>query len=255
MLVPVNVCPAVPETVARSGRAIEFVDLRSAELPDVDVKAAVEILRARPSRFGGVIWVRPYGSLHDATAEFALLRAALPEGLLLDDRCLCAPDPSLPDLGIGTDAYFYSTGPAKVVSIGGGGFGRARADRTDEPSPVSEAADAYLGAIRRELERVEPVRERNRALYDSGLEPWRLPDRYQNWRYHLLLENADEVRALLWERGIPSSRHYRPAAPHPDAFPRAFEFQRRVLNLFLGPEIDPDMARQAVDVIGTHGRG
>ena len=119
-LLPANVCPIVPLTLLKAGRGFEFVDIDEVSLC-LDADRLLDRLRTAPGRYGGVLFVRTYGMEDSRDALFAEIRERGPELMLVDDRCLCRPrfdEPTPP----GVDAVLYSTGYAKPVDLGFGGF-------------------------------------------------------------------------------------------------------------------------------------
>ncbi len=147
-LLPANVCPVVPLTFRKAGRAFRLVDLDPEEL-GMDRGRCLEIVAKGPEAWAGVLYVRPYGAMMPAAdGFFAALKALRPGLLTVDDRCLCAPDPPDPNAaGVpGADVTLYSTGPGKPVNLGFGGFAHALegvAYRRWE-APYSEAALARV---------------------------------------------------------------------------------------------------------------
>jgi hypothetical protein len=125
VLVPVNVCPIVPVTFRKAGRAFSFVDIDPSDL-GMDQGACLDRIRAGHGGVGGLLYVRPYGAEEGAEEDVeAFFRAAKqhdPTLLVIDDKCLCPPDLAGDRLSAAADVSLFSTGRAKYVDIGGGGF-------------------------------------------------------------------------------------------------------------------------------------
>ncbi len=122
-LLPANVCPVVPLALMAAGRRFELIDLEARTL-----SMSEDLLRERLAGHGwspvaGVVYVRTYGAELDAGPLFSRLRTLDPQLLIIDDRCLCRPVPDISELDRqGADAVLFSTGYAKQVDLGFGGF-------------------------------------------------------------------------------------------------------------------------------------
>ncbi len=122
-LLPANVCPVVPLALLAANRDFEFIDLDPQTLCMDQSLLHRRLVAGRQPSVSGVIFVRTYGIDHDATQFFRALREARPKLLIVDDRCVCRPEPDatvLPEEG--ADVLLFSTGSSKQVDLGFGGF-------------------------------------------------------------------------------------------------------------------------------------
>ncbi|QLC22267.1 hypothetical protein HFP51_08815 [Parasphingopyxis sp. CP4] len=149
-LVPANVCPAIPLALAEAEAEFEFVDINPETLClDTQLVADRIADRSQPS-VSGIIYVRSYGISGPASDDLGALRAALaPRGILIDDRCLGAPETDLGALDLlGADAAIFSTGYAKVIDIGGGGYGVVAPHLTYSAPSKSLSASAFEAVVK-----------------------------------------------------------------------------------------------------------
>jgi dTDP-4-amino-4,6-dideoxygalactose transaminase len=122
-LLPSNVCPVVPLTLIAAQRPFEFIDLDPASLCMSHALLQQRLTCKALPRVAGIVFVRTYGAVFDITSEFQALKTLQPELLLVDDRCLSRPllEREEGDWQ-GADVLLFSTGHAKPVDVGFGGF-------------------------------------------------------------------------------------------------------------------------------------
>ena len=122
-LLPANVCPVVPLTLIAAQRPFEFIDLDPVSLCMSHAFVQQRLASTALPRVAGIIFVRTYGVTFDVTSEFQSLKTAQPELLLVDDRCLSRPLVEREEVDWqGADVLLFSTGYAKPVDVGFGGF-------------------------------------------------------------------------------------------------------------------------------------
>ncbi len=236
-LLPANVCPVVPLALLAAGRRFEFIDLDPESL-----HMSEKLLRRRLADRGqpaitGVVFVRTYGAELDARALFRRLRTLDRRLLIIDDRCLCRPLPEVSELDLqGADAVLFSTGYAKQVDLGFGGFAHL-----DERVPYLERHRRFDGA---DLERVTAlykshIRSRTPIYRDDGaggergeldrllwLETTRPAIAWDEYRA-LVLAKRHQAEARRAEINAIYRRRIRDAAQLPPAF-HHWRFQARV---------------------------
>jgi len=244
-LLPVNVCPIVPLTFLKAGRPFCFVDISEPDLA-LDRDQCLERLRASEEGFAGILYVRTYGTESDADAFFQAAHTLVPDLLLIDDRCLCPPDLSGHRLSALADATLFSTGRAKHVDLGSGGFAHLgegvpyrrhhgtsteaaiRAIDRQVKQAVARGApfegtdgewldlsvpdrtwESYERAVRTLLPEIAEHKRRLNAIYTAALpEEIRLPARFQSWRFHIVVPRPDRLVERLFAEGLFASRHY-----------------------------------------------
>lgn len=244
-LLPANVCPVVPLTFLKAKVPFEFVDITSEDL-HMDLEACQRLLSANEGSYGGLLYVHSYGDPSTPKECFAEIKEANPDLLLIDDRCLCVPDLE-PDGSPAADVVLYSTGYAKIVDLGIGGY--AFLDEKTiyderEPPPFRPPAweqieqdyklcletgspykyvdsdwlqtEADLSSWSRYSERVRNnlkisliQRRHINAVYDELIpEERRLPPDYQQWRYNVRVKDSKRTLSAIFSGGLFASSHY-----------------------------------------------
>jgi hypothetical protein len=261
-LLPANVCPIVHEVLEAAAQAFQLIDLEEPSL-EIDHHACIEQLRARPGGFAGLLFVRPYGSERDPTAFLAALKEVQRDLFIIDDKCLCRPDPAGHHLSAAADVTLFSTGRAKYADIGGGGFAHL-SDSVPYRSTFDDPAPAWVDAgepdltwdqyQQRVLAAVELADEQKRTLNRiySELLPQEIQflPQFQNWRFHIKVPAADELIRTIFTNGLFASRHYPPLSG--GRFPVAEQLHASVVNLFNDRYFDQERARNMVQLILRH---
>src|SRR5260221_939885 len=115
-LLPANICPIVPITFLKAGVPFELVDISATNL-HIDLEQAEALAKSR--KVGGLLYTHTYGGASTPDDFFRLLKSTSPELIIVDDRCLCVPEF---EVSSSADVVLYSTGYAKIVELGFGGY-------------------------------------------------------------------------------------------------------------------------------------
>ena len=257
----------------------------------LDADRLLDRLRTAPGRYGGVLFVRTYGMEDSRDALFAEIRERGPELMLVDDRCLCRPrfDEPIPP---GVDAVLYSTGYAKPVDLGFGGFA-SLADGVEYRGielPYDERAlerltASYKTAIREQApleyedgpwldtrapgkppeeyralveQRAQGCYERKRRIneiYSAGIpEQVRLERLFQDWRFNILVEDKERLLASIFAAELFASSHYADMTGilSRGRSPVAERLHGRVVNLFNDRYYSEERAERTVALVRGH---
>ena len=247
-LIPANVCPVVPLTFLKAEVPFEFVDIHeeyfSMSIEDIGLK-----LREKPSDYQGIFWVRSYGRVSPMEETFLEWKKISPEIEILDDRC--PSKPLLPDEIEATvaDMMLFSTGYAKPVELGGGGYAYLQEEKElftgtlsykieeenalmnlvreyqqsakalppqryewlGEKEGIHDRLDPYFQTIREKREANSRHREKMTAIYDEKLSSKfeRANHVGHEWRYLLLVDDPGRYLKKIFKNELFASSHYR----------------------------------------------
>jgi hypothetical protein len=291
ILLPANVCVDVPLTVRHAGPTLELVDIEVPALI-IDRAECLRRVRAAPERYAGLVFVHPYGADFDPEPFFGELRRASPKLLLIDDRCLCPPDPEASRVAPNADLTLWSTGRRKYLDLGGGGFarlagscpyvaqharfdpqawlevaaaaraavaGRRRFEVTDRdwldlgPAPCSW--QEYRARILEALPRAVERRRLLNAVYAEHIaQEVQLPPAFQQWRFNVVVPEPERLLRSFAEAGLFAGRHYASLGGvfGPEVCRRAEELHASIVNLFNDEHFDEARAREAARLVGDH---
>jgi hypothetical protein len=288
-LIPANVCADVPATFIEADQPFLLADLDPHSL-EIDLNCYLDDGDGRP--LGGIVFVRAYGSEGDRTEVFAKMKAHHPGVVVVDDKCLCRPDPDGHRLTPLADLTLFSTGPAKYADLGEGGFAHVSEnipyERYPEPFDATAFAEQKLTCKKALAESIpfpgnapgwldlrapEVTWEEHRAQLMSHLETIDrhkrlinaiyeelLPDeiqmhaRMQNWRFNILVSEPAPLVADIVRHGLFASRHYAllTSTFGSGRFPVAEQLRARVVNLFNDLHFDEAQARRVAFLVLRH---
>jgi len=286
-LLPANVCPIVPLTFLKAGVPYEFVDI-SPDTLHMDLDQVRERLSTAGGGYGGLVYVHTYGDPVTPNYAFLEIKQRHPRLLLIDDRCLCVPELQ-PDPRSAADVLLYSTGYAKIVDLGFGGYAFLR-DQVDvvhrrlpyKPEALRRLERDYKKAIEigrpytyidtdwletdAELPSWAQYTERIRGSLSSSLEQrrcinaiydavlptdMRLPANYQLWRYNIRVKDNRKTLAAIIAGRLFASSHYASLAGifGPGAGSNAAKLASQAINLFNDHHYTPEMAERTAQLV------
>lgn len=269
-LLPANVCPIVPLVLLKAKRKFEFVDI-SPETLCMDHDAIMSRWMKTSERPAGIIYVRSYGAVFDTSTIFSKIKSLSPNSLVIDDRCLCSPDFN-GELLPNTDAILYSTGYAKYVDIGSGGFGLISNElpyfRSELPFSATDLDELtcsyksclatresysykdsdwldttapeldwvqYRSLVEKERDKASVLKNTINSIYSAGVPcEAQLVNEFQAWRFNIFVKDNSSVLDVIRRAGLFASSHYESLAGvfGPGDAPVAEKIQRQVVNLF-----------------------
>ena len=287
-LLPANVCPIVPAVFAKAGKTFQFVDIEQTSLC-LNQAESLAILDRGDSRYAGLLFVRTYGHQGDFEAFFRAIKRIDRELLIVDDRC--AARPQFNESGGVADLELYSSGYAKFVDLGWGGWGFLRtglpynresmpfepADHDalveqlrrllrsggrfeypksnwlDTTPPTMDASDFEVLVSRRATEAAEHRTQLN-SIYAAALDKWAGPKDCRDWRFSLFCPEPTALLQVIFASNHFASAHYQSLVPifGCGEAPVAESVGRRVVNLFNDFRYTPERARQLAEIVRAH---
>lgn len=286
-LLPANICPIVPITFFKAGVPIEFVDIRGDTL-NMDMGEAEARLLQWPRDYGGVLYAHTYGDPSTPDESLSGLKKRFPELLLIDDRCLCVPDLE-PREDSAADVILYSTGYAKIVDIGFGGYAfmKDEVPYASRPMPFRQDDLVALEADYRAcIEAGRPYRYKDsdwlqtetdlpgwadyrqqvqaglttslghrqeiNAVYNSRIPSQaQLPQQFQLWRFNTRVPDKRRVQEAIFGAGLFASSHYASLDGIMGAGggSNASQLAGQVINLFNDHHYTLEMAEKTADIV------
>lgn len=284
-LLPANICPIVPITFLKAGIPLQFVDISLRTL-HMDLDQAEDLIQN--SNFGGLLYAHTYGELSTPNDFFETIRGFSPDLTIIDDRCLCVPDLEF-DSANQADIQLYSTGYAKIVDLGSGGYafmkdgvGYQPAYLPFLPGDYEEIERAYKDAVRqrarfayadsdwletdmavpswneycRQIEQTRTESLEHRALLNEIYaimlpQEIQFPARYQSWRFNIRVKDQRRVLDAIFSSGFFASSHYASLAGvmQDGKAPEAEALGERIVNLFNDHHFSSDQAEQVCKII------
>ena len=288
-LLPANVCPIVPVTFLKAKVSFEFFDI-DPQSQSMDQDAVYSRIQSDSDSISGLIYVHSYGFKQNIRSLFETIGKKWPEKYLIDDQCTCIPDTSGISVLEHSSLTLFSTGYAKFVEFGKGGFGflgqRALYNEyreqfnnlahcqlveqmktalskdlpfvyQDSPwlmydNDISERT--YIESINKKIPNVVINKERINSIFMENL-----PNEIQmgakfSWRFNLQVNNKDHLLNKIFESGLFASSHYKPLSSvfGGGEAPVAAHFHNRMLNLFNDHRFTEEMAFKVCKIINRN---
>ncbi len=288
-LLPANICPIVPAIFLKAKQAFELVDISPSSL-GMDEEIVLDKVKSNPNQYAGVLYVHSYGSEFVPRLFFQELKNLLPSLAIIDDRCLCMPTFSEPDFA-NFDLVIYSTGYAKYVDIGSGGYGWLNNVFHYRPSFVEYSHDSqmlferdlntaishnskflytindwlngslfnktrteYRNIVQIELKRIRSLKSKINKIYSEGLPAeMQFSSEFQNWRFNIRTTHKKYFLKHIFSAGLFASSHYTSLGGImcEGKFPKAKTLHQHIINLFNDRYFTEENAHQTVSIINT----
>jgi hypothetical protein len=210
-LLPLNICPIVPDTFLRTNIKFEFVDINTNTLC-MDENLALEAIK-NDSSIGGVLFVKTFGIKMDGEVFYQKIKDANPDVFIIDDQCL-----SIQDFGFDINdslasLTLFSSGYSKYVDIGYGGFGFLKDDEFKgvfQDASKGEDFLAYKADIQKRIPLMRQHKERINGIYRKKISSdLHLGEDFENWRFSILINNKELLlKKIFQEEGLFASSHY-----------------------------------------------
>lgn len=230
VLLPANICESVAKVLQYAGMDIQFVDVQANNLC-IDQSTVLQTAHSAAM----LLFVHTYGVETDFSDFFLQVKAANPDIIIVDDKCLCLP--TIGEIDSNADLVLYSTGAKKMVNLGGGAIGYV-ADKWEydeiEVAPIDYLTNEMwlldTKQLYMKMDAMIAHKEKLNAVYRKMLpSAIQLPDAYQHWRFNILTDKKDEILKALFVEGLFASSHYRSLS---NDCVVAENLHEHVLNLF-----------------------
>lgn len=250
-LIPANVCSNVPEILDEASVKYQLVDIDARTLC-MDEQYVLDYAK----EISGIVMVHTYGVETDFAPFYRQLRAANPDILIVDDRCLCMPsfEPNTYD----ADLVLYSFSEKKQVNLGKGSMAyvseHVRYEECSIPAQsflTKEKWNLNEGEVLAAMDAAIAHKEKLNAIYKKKLpKEIQLPGAYQHWRFNILVQNKEEILKALFDAGLFASSHYK--ALSEESAPIATNLSAHVINLFNDFYYTEEQAIKTCEIIKKH---
>lgn len=288
-ILPANICPIVPLTFRKARISYEFVDISPVTVA-LDEGLVANTLDKRSNEFAGLLFVHTYGDPTPFSDFFSSLKVKYPSLVIIDDRCLCMPDFSMPNTDL-ADVTLYSTGYGKMIDAGVGGFGYINPAMKYcphrlkfKPTDLAELESRYKAAIARRTpfeytdshwldtkpltnpERlmdtinsrktaVTQHKDRLNSIYADELpSSIQFDSRFQMWRFSIRVPHKEILLETIFREGLFASSHYASLGGilGEGSFTQAERLFDSVVNLFNDHHYSVEQAKRTVEIVNRH---
>jgi len=255
-LLPLNVCPIVPDTLIKAGKEFEFCDI---ELDTLCMDSSLIFDKIKEDEsIDGLLFVKTFGVEVNTQPLYQKVKSMKNDLFIIDDMC---PSIQRFDYDIENsyaDMALFSSGYSKYVDIGFGGYGFVKEREFRDIFENQTDTDEFIAYKREIEENIKLMRVHKKSLndiYKEIIDPkYYLGDKWNNWRFSLMVENKGEILEEIFKvDGLFASSHY----PQVD-----YEYVKsaqknsntkkihdKILNLFNDFRYDKEKAIQTANIV------
>jgi len=255
-LLPLNVCPIVPDTFIKANKEFEFCDI-NLETLCMDENIILEKIQ-QDDTIDGILFVKTFGIEFDVQPLFKKIKLINKDIFIIDDMCPCIQEFDYDIENSNADMTLFSSGYSKYVDIGYGGYGFVKYEIFKDIFNDKTKTKEFLEYKDEILERIPLMKqhknELNKIYKDNIPKHLHLGDKFNNWRFSLLVENKDEILEDIFKiDGLFASSHYPQVdfnyTSNPIINSNVKKVHDKILNLFNDFRFTKDKAYKVVDII------
>ncbi len=290
IILPTNICHDVYFLLQLMGNELLFLDINPDTL-EIDMEHASEKIKTSKSVI--LLWNHTYGKEEVPYEFFNGAKETNPGLIIIDDRCLCNPAFfQLAEEDNIIDLILFSTGAKKQIDLGHGAFGVMKEKYNISTEYYDFEESAYIGLKSSFKQAVDPLQE-IKSDYAWGLtkitlpreeefkkqinseqakwaghktqliniyneelrKPFKIDERFNTWRFNILVKNKSEILDRLKENNLYASGHYPSigSISGEGDYPVAERLFKHVINLFIDKYYTEEKAIKTTQIINEYG--
>lgn len=261
-LLPLNVCPIVPDTFIKANKRFEFIDINIDTLC-MDEELIIKKIQ-EDSTIDGILFVKTFGIEFDIQPLYKKIKELNNDIFIIDDMCPCIQEFDYDIENSYANMALFSSGYSKYVDIGYGGYGFLKdkefknifEDKTNVQNFIE-----YKDEILKQIPLMKKHKsELNKIYQDNIPKHLHLGDKFNNWRFSILIKNKDEILEEIFKiNGLFASSHYPQVdynyVANPVKNSNTKKIHDEILNLFNDFRFTKEKAYQIVDIINNKIKG
>lgn len=256
-ILPLNICPIVPETFIKANIKFEFIDINLNTLC-MDEKLLLDKIKIDKD-ISGVLFVKTFGIELKTEQLFKKIKEINKDIFIIDDMC-----PSILQFDYDieksyADMVLFSSGYAKYIDIGYGGYAFLKQTFKDLFEDKMETKDfkEYKELIINILPKMKKHKMELNSIYMYGIDKrYHLGKNFNNWRFSIIVDNKDEILDEIFKiEGLFASSHY-PQSEYASDFSNkqtnTKNIHSKIVNLFNDFRFDIEKAYQVVSIVNQN---
>ncbi len=257
-LLPLNVCPIVPDTFIRANIDFDFIDI-SLDTLCMDEDLILNALHNDKS-IDGVLFVKTFGTNLNSDSLYQKIKSINKDIFIIDDCCPCKQDFSYDIENSYADMALFSSGYSKYVDIGYGGFGYLKDDKFKDFF-IDRSKDSvfldYKAEIKKNIQLMQKHKAELNNIYRSKLPRDRqLGEKFNNWRFSLLVDDKETIlKKIFATEGLFASSHYPQVdynyTKNPIKNSNTKKIHDKIINLFNDFRFTKEQAFKTVEIINS----
>jgi len=254
-LLPLNICPIVPDTFIKAKKEFIFVDISLDNLC-MNQTITMEKLKKDPS-IDGILFVKTFGVYFNIEPFYKQIKEFNKNIFIIDDMCPSIQKFDCDITSSWSDLKLFSSGYSKFIDIGYGGYGfvddsfKTIFEDNSQKKEFLEYKNTILETIPKMVQHKKELNE----IYSKNIpKKYHLGNKYNNWRFSILLENKQEVLDEIFKiDGLFASSHYPQVdfdyVSNPIENTNSNMIHSKILNLFNDFRYDKEKAYKTIDII------
>lgn len=258
-LLPLNICPIVPDTFKKANIEFEFIDI-NLETLCMDEELVLDKIK-NDKEISGVLFVKTFGIELDGEEFFKKIKFIDKNIFIINDMC-----PSIQEFDYDinnsySDLTLFSSGYSKYIDIEYGGYGFIKDDSFinifKDKSNSSEFLE-YKNKILTQIPIMKKHKEKLNSIYMNNLpKEIHLGEKFNNWRFSILVKNKEKILEEIFKiDGLFASSHYPQIdydyVKNPTNNSNAKKIHDNIINLFNDFRFNTEKAYQVVDIINNN---
>jgi len=255
-LLPLNICPIVPDTFIKADVKFEFVDINPVTLC-IDEDLALKMIKS-DSTINGLLFVRTFGIEINPKSFYRRLKKLNPEFFIIDDQCL-----SMPNFDLDLDKTYasltlFSSGYSKYVDIGYGGYGFLKDDKFKgifQDNSNNSAFLNYKSIITNKIPLIREHKYKINAIYREEIpKGLHLGRAFESWRFSILINDKEQLlKKIFQHKGLFARSHYKPIdskyTKYPTQNSNAQIISNKIINFFNDFRFTKEKAAQCAQIV------
>ena len=257
-LLPLNICPIVPDTFLKANIDFEFIDI-NLETLCMDEDLALDKIK-NDDTIDGVLFVKTFGIEFDSEPFYQTIKQINPDIFIIDDMCPCIQRFDYDIENSYADMALFSSGYSKYVDIGYGGYCFLKDENFSnifEDMGKTKEFLEYKNTLQTQIPLMEKHKEALNSIYRANLpKELHLGEQFNGWRFSILVDNKEKILEEIFKiEGLFASSHYPQVdynyKDNPIQNSNAQKVHNKIINLFNDFRFDKEKAYQVVDIINN----
>lgn len=258
-LLPLNVCPIVPDTFIKANIAFTFIDINLKTLC-MDESLILNQLKNDTS-ITGILFVKTFGINLNTDVLFKQIKSINNDIFIIDDMCPCVQQFNYDINHSYADMALFSSGYSKYIDIGYGGYGflkDSRFKKVFEDRSDSKEFLEYKKDILHQIPLMQQHKDELNKIYKNNLpKKILLGDDFNTWRFSIMVNNKDIILKKIFEdKTLFASSHY-PQIDYnyvdtPLVNSNTKKVHDKIINLFNDFRFTKEKAFKVLDIINKN---
>ena len=255
-ILPLNVCPIVPDTFKKANKEFVFVDIALDTLC-IDFDKALKVMKD-DEKVDGILFVKTFGISFDVQPFYKKIKKLNENIFIIDDMCPSMQEFDYDIENSHADMALFSSGYSKYVDIGYGGYGFVKEDDFKHIFKDKQNQKPFL-EYRQKLEDNIPLMQKHKKelneIYSSYIESkYHLGSQWNNWRFSILVDDKEKILKEIFKiDGLFASSHYPQIdfsyVDNPQQNTNTFKIHSKIVNLFNDSRYDIEKAEKTAQIV------